>query len=175
MNKHIKLIIPVLIIIIVILGSIILFSDVDKEYLFTGKYVNEENNVDVYIIIMQNNNGNLLTYSTNIHYTNDNIVAANLYYLQNDEKHIVLGNSLNMYDYSRKNANKKEYGYDYIDNLLENQDNLYFDLCRDSECNDIVTSIKLNYSTLNWNHIKKLLEMIIFFIFNILYLDILTS
>ena len=67
-----------------------------------------------------------------------------------------------MYDYSRKNANKKEYGYDYIDNLLENQDNLYFDLCRDSECNNIVTSIKLNYSTLNWNHIKKLLEMIIF-------------
>lgn len=54
-----------------------------------------------------------------------------------------------MYDYSRKNANKKEYGYDYIDNLLENQDNLYFDLCRDSECNNIVTSIKLNYSTLN--------------------------
>lgn len=149
MKKHIKWIIPVLIIIIIILGSIIVFSNVNEEYLFTGEYINEENNIDVDIIIMRNNNGNLLTYSTNIYYTNDDIVAANLYYLQNDEKHIVLGNSLNMYDYSRKNANKKEYGYDYIDNLLENQDNLYFDLCRDSECNNIVTSIKLNSSTLN--------------------------
>lgn len=149
MKKYLKWIIPILVIIIIILGGIILFNNVEGEYLFTGKFINEENNVNVDVIVMRNKNGNLLTYSTSIYYSNEEIIASRLYYLENNEKQIILGNSLNSYDYSRRHANKKEYGYDYIDNLLDNQDNLYFDLCKDSECNDVFATIKLDYSILN--------------------------
>ena len=149
MKKYLKWIIPILVIIIIILGGIILFNNVEGEYLFTGKFINEENNVDVDVIVMRNKNGNLLTYSTSIYYSNEEIIASRLYYLENNEKQIILGNSLNSYDYSKRNANKKEYGYDYINNLLDNPDNLYFDLCKDSECNDVFATIKLDYSILN--------------------------
>lgn len=136
-------------IIILILGGMILFNDVEGEYLFTGRLANQENSIDVDVIVMWNKNGDLLTYNTNIYYSSEEIVGASLYYLRNNEKQVILGNQLSSYDYSKRGANKREYGYDYIDNLLKRKDDLYFDLCRDSGCNDVFATIKLNFSVLH--------------------------
>ncbi len=149
MKKNYKWAVAVVMIILIILVGILYFGDRTGEYYFSGSLINEGDNIKIDVIVMQNNKGNLLTYSTNIYYASTNIVAARLFYYKNDEKNIILGNSLNSYDYSRKNENKSEYGYDYIDNLLENKNNLYFDLCLDSACENILETIKLDCSKLN--------------------------
>ena len=82
MKKYFIWIIPVLIIIIIILGGIILFNNVEGEYHFTGEFINSNNNIDIDVFLMRNKNGNLLTYNTNIHYSEEDIVAAQLYYLK---------------------------------------------------------------------------------------------
>ena len=149
MKKYFIWIIPVLvIIIIIILGGTILFNNVEGEYHFTGEFIDNENNINVDVFLMRNKNGNLLTYSTNIYYSEEDIVAAQLYYLKDGEKEIILGNHLNSYNYSKRGANQKEYGYEYIDNLLNNENNLYFDLCSDTACDTIFETIKLNSSGL---------------------------
>lgn len=148
MKKYFIWIIPVLIIIIIILGGIILFNNVEGEYHFTGEFINSNNNIDIDVFLMRNKNGNLLTYNTNIHYSEEDIVAAQLYYLKDGEKQIILGNHLNAYNYSKRGTNQKEYGYEYIDNLLNNENNLYFDLCSDTACDTIFETIKLNSSGL---------------------------
>ena len=148
MKKYLIGIILVLVIIIMILGGIILFNNVAGEYHFTGEFMNQENYIDVDVFLMRNKNGDLLTYSTNVSYSEREIVAAQLYYMENNEKHIILGNHLNSYNYSKRGANSSEYGYDYINNLLKNKDNLYFDLCSDSTCHNIFSTIKLNYNQL---------------------------
>ncbi len=52
MRKYFEWIIPILVIIILILGGMILFNDVEGEYLFTGRLANQENSIDVDVIVM---------------------------------------------------------------------------------------------------------------------------
>jgi len=106
MKKNYKWAVAVVMIILIILVGILYFGDRTGEYYFSGSLINEGDNIKIDVIVMQNNKGNLLTYSTNIYYASTNIVAARLFYYKNDEKNIILGNSLNSYDYSRKNENK---------------------------------------------------------------------
>ncbi len=137
----------VIIILIVILVSSLYIGDTTGEYHFSGSLINENNNIKINVFVMRNSNGNLLNYFTDIHYSDQNIVAGRLFYYKNDEKNVILGNSLNSYDYSRKGENKKEYGEDYIDTMLNNT--LYFDLCLDTSCDNVYETIKLKYSKLN--------------------------
>ena len=76
MKKYFIWIIPVMVIIIMILGGMILFNNVEGEYHFTGEFIDNENNINVDVFLMRNKNGNLLTYSTNIYYTEEDIVAV---------------------------------------------------------------------------------------------------
>ncbi len=147
MKKYFKWIVSVVIVLLIVLVSILYFGNTTGEHLFSGSLINETDNIKVNVFVMQNNNGNLLNYFTDIHYTNENIVAGRLFYYKNEEKNVILGNSLNSYDYSRKNENKKEYEEDYVDTMLEN--NLYFDLCLDTSCDNVYETIKLKYSELN--------------------------
>lgn len=137
----------VIIIILIISIVLLLFNNKNGEYHFTGEIFDEENNISVDVFIMQNNNGNLLTYSTSIHRSKEEIVASRLYYEQDGNKVITLGNGLNSYNYSKKGQDEKEYGYDYIDNILKYP--LYFELCKDSTCENVYKTIKLDYKQLN--------------------------
>lgn len=137
----------VIIIILIISIAFLLFNNKNGEYHFTGEIFDEENNISVDVFIMQNNNGNLLTYSTSIHRSKEEIVASRLYYEQDGNKVITLGNGLNSYNYSKKGQDEKEYGYDYIDNILKYP--LYFELCKDSTCKNVYKTIKLDYKQLN--------------------------
>ncbi len=147
MKKYFKWIVGAVIFLLIVLVCILYFGNIKGEYLFSGSLINETDNIKVNVFVMRNNNGNLLNYFTDINYTNENIVAGRLFYYKNKEKNVILGNSLNSYDYSRKKENKKEYGADYIDVMLEN--NLYFDLCLDTSCDNVYETIKLKYSELN--------------------------
>ncbi len=147
MKKYFKWIVSVVIVLLIVLVSILYFGNTTGEHLFSGSLINETDNIKVNVFVMRNNNGNLLNYFTDIHYTNENIVAGRLFYYKNEEKNVILGNSLNSYDYSRKVENKKEYGEDYIDTMLNNT--LYFDLCLDTSCDNVYETIKLKYSELN--------------------------
>lgn len=151
MKKYWKEILLILVVVIAI-GYIIVDSKRDIAYHFTGEYKGQYNDpeyltVDVFVI--RNGNGDLLTYNTNILYSETEIKGTRFYYLENDEKRILLGGSrLNLSDYSKKNANKREYGIDYFDIILDNTNNLYFDLCSDTECNDVSKTLKLKNNKL---------------------------
>ncbi len=146
MGKNYNKIIGGVIAVLVILVGVLYFGDASLEYVYTGYINTVPNFIDVEVILMKNNHGNLLTYSTDIHNTDKKIVAGRLFYYKGEEKNVVLGNGLNYFEYSRKGEDKKEYGYDYIDNVLEND--MYFDLCLDEGCNEIFETIKLERSQL---------------------------
>lgn len=136
-------------ILILVLGLSAFFNRRDGEYHISGTYSDDFNEIKVDAFLIQNKKGDFLIYNTNIYYANENIVASRMFYKVNDTMHVVLGNGLNSHDYSKKGENKREYGYDYIEEMFKNSDNLYFDLCTDNECNDIFTTIKLKFDTLN--------------------------
>ncbi len=142
MGKNYKKIIGGVIAVLVILVGVLYFGDASLEYVYTGYINTVPNFIDVEVILMKNNNGGLLTYSTNIHNTDKKIVAGRLFYYKGEEKNVVLGNSLNIYDYYKKDEEE----YDTCDNVLEND--MYFDLCLDEGCNEIFETIKLERSQL---------------------------
>ncbi len=146
MKEKVKWIMLIIIIILIISIALLLFNCKSGEYHFTGAIRDLENNIEVDVFIIQSNNGNLLTYSTTINYSEEEIVASRLYYEQEGKKIIALGNRLNSYNYSKKGQDKREYGYDYIDHLLKYP--LYFELCKDSQCEDIYKTVKLEYDKL---------------------------
>ncbi len=142
MKKNYNKIIGGVIAVLVILVGVLYFGDASLEYVYTGYINTVPNFIDVEVILMKNNNGGLLTYSTNIHNTDKKIVAGRLFYYVGEEKNVVLGNSLNIYDYYKKDEEE----YDTCDNVLEND--MYFDLCLDEGCNEIFETIKLERSQL---------------------------
>ena len=145
MKKHWKEILFVLIVIVCI-GYIFLDSKRDVAYRFRGEYRTEPENISVDVFVMKNGKGDLLTYNTNIFYSETEIKGTLLYYLKNNEKQIFLGGStLNSFYITGKN--NPEYG-DYLNEILDNENNLYFDLCRDVECKDVLTTLKLEKSKL---------------------------
>ena len=142
MKKYYKWIVGGVIALLIFLVSYLYFGDATDEHHYRKVLIDGEDYIVVNAFIMRNNHGDLLTYSTNIIGSKEEIASARLFYYNNGEKDIVLGNALNSYDYGRKNEYKREYGEDYIDTLLEND--LYFDLCLDSYCDNIYKTIKLN-------------------------------
>ncbi len=142
MKKYYKQVIGGVIAVLVILVGVLYFGDASLEYNYTGYIGTAPNFIDVEVILMKNNHGGLLTYSTDIHNTDQKIVAGRLFYYDGEEKNVVLGNSLTSYDYYKKD----EEDYDSCDNVLEND--IYFDLCLDEGCNEIFETIKLERSQL---------------------------
>lgn len=148
--KKIKKIMVVLIVMIAILSfslgvAIYNGKNIDELYHFEGNIEEENTSIKADVFVARNKKGDLLNYSTTINYSKELIVGAQLYHLNNSKKEVILGNDLDMYLYSKKNENKKEYGYDYLDNLTEKSDDLYLDLCKDSYCEEIFETIKLSY------------------------------
>ncbi len=142
MKKYYKRIIGTIIVILIFLVSYLYFGDTTAAYHYRKLLIEETDCIEVNAFIMRNNHGDLLTYSVDILPSDEKIDGGYLFYYENGEKNIVLGTGLNMYDYARKNQNKREYGEDFVDTMLKHD--LYFDLCLDSECNDIYKTIKLN-------------------------------
>lgn len=137
----------VIVVILLIIVVYLLLNNKSGEYHFIGEIRDEETNISVDVFIMQNNNGNLLTYSTDIYSSKEKIVSARLCYDKDGEKTVALGNGLNSYNYSKEGQDKKEYGYDYIDDLLKYP--LHFELCKDSSCNEVYKTIELSNKKLN--------------------------
>lgn len=135
-----------IIVLLVILVTILYFCNTSKNYHFVGSLKDETNDIKINVFITRNNTGDLINYYTDVYYTSENIVAGRLFYYKNKEKRIVLGNRLGMHDYSRKNENKKEYGEDFIDAMLNN--NIYFDLCLDDLCDNVYKTVELELSEL---------------------------
>ena len=144
MKKYIIWLIPIAII-ATFLGMLLSPSHNNASYRFSGELEDGLNSIQVQVFLIQNNEGNLLNYYTDIYNSEEEIKGAQIYYLENEEKHTILGNSLNGYDLS---ANKSEYGYDYLDEVIANKDNLYFDLCNNTKCTTIFKTIKLEASKL---------------------------
>lgn len=126
---------------------ILIFNNTSATYHFIGEAKNEDADISVDVFIIRNNQGDLLTYNTNISYSKEDIVSARLLYEKDGEKIVVLGNGLNSYNYSEKGYEKSEYGFNYIEKLLENP--LYFELCKDDSCDDIYETIELTNKSLN--------------------------
>ena len=136
MKKYWKEILFILVVVIAI-GYIFLDSKRDIAYHFKSVYYNDPESLTVDVFMTRNGKGDLITYSTNIYYMEAEIKGTLLYYLKNDKKEIISGGSvLNNYFVDKRNSG--EYN-DYLNLILDNADNLYFDLCRDSECKDILT------------------------------------
>jgi len=146
MKKNYKWIIGGVIGVLVLLVGVLYFGDSSLEYVYEGWIENDPNYIQVEAIVMKNRHGNLLTYSAKVHSSDKKIVAGRLFYYDGEEKNVVLGNGLSSYDYEIRNVNKKEYGHDYIDDVLEKE--MYFDLCLDSDCNKVFETIKLKRSEL---------------------------
>ena len=142
MKKYYKWIIGGVIALLIFLVSFLYFGDTTGEYHYRKLLIEDTDCIEINAFIMRNNHGDLLTYTVDVDSSKEKIDGGYLFYYENGEKHTVLGNGLNMYDYARKNQNKREYGEDYIDTILKND--LYFDLCLDSKCNDIYKTVKLN-------------------------------
>lgn len=147
MKETLLRIFSVIVVILLIIVVYLLLNNRSGEYHFIGEIRDEETNVSVDVFIMQNNNGNLLTYSTDIYSSKEEIVAARLCYDKDGEKNVALGNGLNSYNYSQKGKDKKEFGDDYIEDLLEYP--LYFELCKDSSCNEVYKTIELSNKKLS--------------------------
>lgn len=148
-KKYIGIFVIIFVILLSFVG-IYYFGNTTGEHLFKGIYTDEFGTIRVDVVIMRNNNGNLLMYNTDVmRYSEEKVVSGRLIRYENNEKKVILGNNLGMYDYARKNENKKEYGEDYIDIILKNKNSLYFDLCFDHACENIFKTIQLDYSKLN--------------------------
>ena len=136
MKKYWKEILLILVVVIAI-GYIFLDSKRDIAYHFKSVYYNDPESLNVDVFMIKNGKGDLITYSTNIYYMETEIKGTLLYYLKNDKKEIISGGSV-LNNYFVDKRNNREYN-DYLNKILDNADNLYFYLCRDSECKDILT------------------------------------
>lgn len=140
MKKYWKEILLILVVIIAI-GYIFVDSKKDVGYHFKSVYYNDPESLTVNVFMMKNSKGDLITYSTNIYYMETEIKGTLLYYLKNEKKEIIIGGGgLNSYFIDKNN--NIEYN-NYLNTILDNSDNLYFDLCRDSECKDVFKTLKL--------------------------------
>ncbi len=148
-NKQITLALIVTIAILSFCLGITIYNGRTKDELhhFEGSIKEEKTSVRVDVFIARNKKGDLLNYSTDIDYSKELIVGAQLYYLKNDEKEVILGNSLDSYRYSKKEANNKEEDDD-LNIMIENADKIYVDLCKDYDCNEIFKTVKLSYEEL---------------------------
>lgn len=145
MKKYWK---EILLILVVVISVCYIFIDSKKDvgYHFKSVYYNDPESLTVNVFMMKNGKGDLITYSTNIYYMETEIKGTLLYYLKNDKKEIITGGSvLNSYFIDKRN--NIEYN-DYLNTILDNSDNLYFDLCRDTECKDVFKTLKLEQNKL---------------------------
>lgn len=145
MKKYWKEILLILVVVIA-MGYIIIDSKRNMVYHFKSVYYNDSESLNVDVFMIKNSKGDLITYSTNIHYMETEIKGTLLYYLKNEKKEIITGGSV-LNSYFIDKSNNIEYN-NYLNTILDNSDNLYFDLCRDSECKDVFRTLRLEKNKL---------------------------
>ena len=82
MKKYIIWLIPIAII-ATFLGMLLSPSHNNASYRFSGELEDGLNSIQVQVFLIQNNEGNLLNYYTDIYNSEEEIKGAQIYYLEN--------------------------------------------------------------------------------------------
>lgn len=128
-------IIGALTIVIIILVGVLIYNNRSDGYHLSSIVVNERDDIEVNAFIMTNNKNNLINYNVRVSKSTIDINMAELYYMENNNKHLILVSGLNGYQYEDRNYAKKEYGelVDSADNFIKHIDDVYVDLYQNEE------------------------------------------